>query len=224
MLQAQAWRGPTDDELVDVADVFKKTGILTVKDRVTGAMFKDAQKRAQHQTAPDYGKPFQRGGAYDPRRATEGGSGAISANEDEFRVRSVWLEFVGSKRYPKGLAVGGSEVWVRDVPLALGGGALSCVHWRPDISTGEMERLRHWVDDKTWVTNEMIAANDVENIRRREQRLVSQEDPVGVLTKALQAALSNTQLDKMNAALAAQGLAFNPSTGKIEPVAAVAAK
>lgn len=194
-LHRVAWRGPTPEELAVVRKVHKEIGILTVKDNDTG-----------HPAARPYGEQ------YNPQAnalrlkyggwAAEGGQPVpgqgLAANvfttgaqtmyaNDEFHVRTVKVDdLVGSKRLPKGIAIGGVEVYRRDIPEAVGGTDFSAVAWRPDICTAEMDRLRAWANDIVWVTDEMYEAAEKSAAKRREMRDVSQQDPVGVIAAAIE--------------------------------------
>lgn len=194
-LQRTEWRGPTPEELEVVRRVQKETGILTVKDNSTG--HPAAKPYGQQYDPAANSKRLRYGGwsSEEPRNAPgqgEGGNvfttaGASAYSEDEFHVRTVKIDdLIGSKRLPKGVAIGGVEVYRRDVPLALGGSDFSPVAWRPDICTAEMDRLRSWANERVWVTDEMYEEAEKTAAKRREMRDVSQQDPVGVIAAALE--------------------------------------
>lgn len=176
------WRGPTPDEIAVILKVSDATKILTVKDAATGKLVRGDKGEARFQSAPAYGAIFQRdphGGLRIP------GVGGIVANT--FYVRSVEKRFASSKLLPDGVAVGGVEVWVRDIPAEFGGAEFSCVDFRRDICTEEVNVLAAWAYKKGWVDQEMIEKADAEEAALRAGKTRALRDPVGEIARALTA-------------------------------------
>lgn len=178
MLQQMTWRGPTDEEMKLVKDVYAKTGILTVKDASTG-----------HAAARPYGVEYQPRASQHLKDATRDGPSTAAFSDDTVHVRSVQIELAGTARFPNGIAIGGVEVWVRDVALAMGGGPFSVTKFLRDISTAEFDRLKSWAEDVPWVTNETIAAEDKRAAQLRRHMTETQQDPVGVMARTVAEAL-----------------------------------
>lgn len=211
-LSQKAWRGPTPEEYLTVKAVQKATGILTVKDAETGADFKGA--------AP-YGQEYQRA----PNKV-EGvvAPGTNGMSQNTFLVRTVEVRLIGTKRLPKGIVIGGNEVWVRDIPLEYGGTDFSCTDFRRDICTEEFNRLTAWANEQVWVTDEMIEKSDREAAARRQGMLATQQDPIKAamdaigpaIVSAIQSAGSRSPSQEQ---LAKFGLRWDEKTNTIVPIA-----
>lgn len=180
MLQQMTWRGPTDEEMKLVKEVYTQTGILTVKDAKTG-----------HPAARPYGVEYQPRASQHLKDATMNGPSTAAFSDDTVHVRSVQIELAGTAKFPNGIAIGGVEVWVRDVALAMGGGPFSVTKFLRDISTAEFDRLKSWAEDVPWVTNESIAAEDKRAAQLRRHQTETQQDPVGVVARAIGDALKS---------------------------------
>lgn len=178
-------RGPTPDELKLVREIYEATGILTVKDRVTGKWVKPKDRcggvawETPYQSMPPYGQPYQN------IRAGEGGGDFT--RETSF-VRVTFVEFIGSACCPKGIPFGGVEVWVQD-NFTGDTNTFSCTAFRPDVAPGEWDRLACYAKGTTYVDSEMWDRLEKENAVRRDNRAATQMDPAGSLVKSLTEAL-----------------------------------
>lgn len=177
-------RCPTSAEYDLVRKVFQETGILTVKDKLTGAWVK-TQKRCgdvpfdvPYQNCSEYGAMRQQAAA-----SEAGGQVPAGFSAETFLVRATYVRFVGTKRFPQGLAIGGYEVWTQD-KFFEETDKFSCVNFRCDVWTEEMEILGHYAEDRVHITDEMFAKAKDEARLRSDHKLETQQDPAGALIKA----------------------------------------
>ena len=206
------WRGPTDLELEVVLRTKKAhpSRILTVKDKATG-----------FPRAMPYGEVYQQKTPGTPI------PGISSINANTFFVRSVETRFVGTKKLPKGIVIGGVEVWVRDIPAEFGGTEFSCVDFRRDICTEEIKELAAWANGVRWVDNAYIAEVDERRRARQEGQLETQENPVGVVAKVMAEAMKELQAHQQTGPtpeqLAKLGLVWDAEKQALVPVGATLA-
>jgi hypothetical protein len=184
-------RGPTTSEYEQVRKVFKDTGILTVKDKVTGKWTAPSARCGGIAWEVPYQDTIEYGAMRQQRGATEAG-GAVPAgfSAETFLVRATYVRFVGTKRFPGGLAIGGYEVWTQD-KFFEDTDKYSCVNFRADIWTEEMDTLKHYAEERPHVTDEMWQKAEEEARARHDHKLVTQQDPAGALIKALTEAVAS---------------------------------
>lgn len=212
-----AYRSPTADEYRTVKEVFEKTGILTVKDKVTAEWLKPQERCGGVAWAKPWQDRPEYGTEYPPKvvgtNAHETGFSTLTKH-----IRAVYVEMIGTKMLPKGLAIGGVEVWVTED--VFGSRPPQCVRWQPDISPDEQARLEHWAHDIHHVTQEEYDAAEKESSIRRARGLQSQLDPVGTLAPVMASAMKEAFADLRQPAgptpeqLAAAGFYKDEATGQ----------
>ena len=80
---------------------------------------------------------------------------------DTYKVRATYIRFIGSKQLPRGIAVGGYEVWTRD-DFFDDASDYHCVRFEFDIWREEETQLQAFANDAVYVSDEMWKQKEAE--------------------------------------------------------------
>ena len=195
---------PTEEQYAVVKTVYEKTGILTVKDEVTGKWVKPQARCGgvkwevpyQHETkygnvrqalpvGTDIGVRSMAGG-FVPGGVPPEAQGYAG---DTYKVRATYVRWIGSTRLPKGIAVGGYEVWTRD-DFFDDASDYHCVRFEFDVWREEEAQLQAYANDGVYVSDEMWKQKEKERDLRRDHQSITQQDPVGAVAGTIGPAIA----------------------------------
>lgn len=183
------YAAPTEEQYAVIKACYEKTGILTVKDAVTGKWVKQGVRCGGVATEPLFQGQTPYGQV---RNSVEGAEVPISPSgfsKDEAMVRACYGTLVGTKRFPQGIIIGGFEVWRRD-DFFDEASSYTCTRFNFDIWREEEAQLRAYAQDLPYVTDEMWNQKQKEADERRDHKAITQMDPVGTLVKSITEAMS----------------------------------
>jgi len=195
---------PTEEQYAVVKSVYEATGILTVKDEVTGHWVKPKARaggvawKTPYQGGTKYGNILQNAparvdagarsmpGGYVPGGVPPEAGGFVG---DTYRVRATYVRWVGSKNLPKGVVCAGYEVWTRD-DFFDDASDYHCVRFDFDVWREEETQLHAYATGGVYVSDEMWKTKQREAELRRDHQSVTQMDPVGAVAGTIGPAIA----------------------------------
>ena len=186
-MSSHNYPSPTAAQYAVVHDVYKATGILTVKDPFTADFVKPQERCGGVKWEKPWQDRKEYGEDYRPNVAGTNHHEVGYATLTRHR-RAVRIDHFGTPNLPNGIAVGGVETWCTEDTL--GQKSPQCVRFQSDMSPDEENRLARWARNIKHGTQQEYDAAEDEGRLRSANRTATQIDPAGALVKALAPALA----------------------------------